>query len=61
MTGFEELTAFLDTVDVNYGVPGCDCIITKDGNVIYRHSAGVSNLETKTPMSRLRITPTSRV
>ena len=51
MTGFEELTAFLDTVDVNYGVPGCDCIITKDGNVIYRHSAGVSNLETKTPVS----------
>lgn len=51
MNEFKQLTDFLDTVDVNYGVPGCDCVITKDGEVIYRHSTGVSNLQTQTPVS----------
>lgn len=39
MPGFQKLTDFLDAVGETYGVPGCDCVIAKDGRVVYRHSA----------------------
>ena len=43
MTGkgnFQELTEFLDGVEKAFGVPACDCILAKDGEILYRHRAG---------------------
>lgn len=51
MDGWKALTDLLDTVDSCYGVPGCDCVITKDGQVVYRHSAGFSDRESRRPVS----------
>ncbi len=51
MNGFQKLTDFLDSVGETYGVPGCDCIITKDGECVYRHSAGVRDLATGEPVT----------
>ena len=48
---FEDLTAFIDGIGEKYGVPGSDCIITENGRIIYRHSAGYSDLENKVPVS----------
>lgn len=47
MNEFQELTEFLDKVKEQYGVPACDCIITRDGEVIYRHSEGLSEKDGK--------------
>lgn len=51
MANFSELTTFLDNVSSRFGVPGCDCIVTIDGRVAYRHSAGYKDEEAKVPVS----------
>ena len=51
MANFSELTAFLDSLSGSFGIPGCDCIVTIDGSVAYRHSAGYQDEETKMPVS----------
>ena len=48
---FEPLTAFLDTVSEYYGIPGCDMLIYKDGEEIYRHQAGFCDAERVVPVS----------
>lgn len=51
MANFSELTTFLDNMSSRFGIPGCDCIVTIDGKVAYRHSAGYKDEETKVPVS----------
>ena len=48
---FEPLTAFLDSMSEHYGVPACDLIVTKDGEMVYRHMAGYSDPECTKPVS----------
>lgn len=40
METFAPLTRLLDGLEKEMGIPACDCVIAKDGKVIYRHSAG---------------------
>jgi len=47
---FTNLTKFLDSF-LDMGVPGFDCIVKKDGETIYRHSNGYSDLENKITIS----------
>ena len=48
---FEPLTAFVDKVSEYYGIPSCDMLVYKDGKEVYRHLAGFSDAEGKTPAS----------
>ena len=47
---FEKLTEYLDSLGENYGVPGLDCKVMKDHQVLYRHSAGYSDFLGKRPV-----------
>ena len=51
MYHFEPLSAFIDTLEANFGIPASDMLIMKDGREIYRHSAGHPDLEKKKPVS----------
>ena len=51
MADFIELTEFLDNVSSRFGIPGCDCAVTIDGRMVYRHSAGYKNEKTKEVVS----------
>lgn len=51
MANFSELTTFLDSLSTRFGIPGCDCVVTIDGRIAYRHSAGYRDEETKVPVS----------
>lgn len=51
MPRFDQLTTFLDSLADRYGIPGCDCAVAKDGQVIYRHSAGFSDPDGMIPVS----------
>lgn len=46
---FTKLTEFLDSIP-DLGVPGVDCIVQQGYETIYRHQAGFSDREAKTPM-----------
>ena len=46
---FEKLTAYLDSLREE-GIPGCDLIIYRDHEMLYRHMAGYSDAEGKKPM-----------
>lgn len=46
---FTKLTEFLDTLP-GLGVPGVDCIVKQGYDTVYRHQAGFSDREAKTPM-----------
>ncbi|MCR5656794.1 MAG: beta-lactamase family protein [Butyrivibrio sp.] len=48
---FDKLTAYIDGLEKEYGVPACDCIVTKDHEVVYRHMAGHSDLEKTQPIT----------
>ena len=48
---FEPLTAFLDSLYDNYGVPASDTIVYKDGKIVYRHMTGYSDAERTVPTS----------
>lgn len=48
---FEPLSAFLDGVGERFGIPGCDCAVAKDGEIVYRHSAGFADAESRRPVS----------
>ena len=37
---FTKVTAYLDTLEEAYGVPGLDCKIMRGHETIYRHMAG---------------------
>ena len=47
---FEKLTEYLDSLGESYGVPGLDCKVMKDHQVLYRHSAGYSDFLGKRPV-----------
>lgn len=49
--GFERLTEYLDSLKEGYGVPGLDCQVMKDHQVLYRHSAGYSDFVGKRPVT----------
>ena len=51
MTDFSELTTYLDDLSRRYGIPGCDCAVTIDGKIVYRHSAGYRNEAARIPVS----------
>ena len=51
MANFSELTTYLDNVSSRFGIPGCDCIVTINGKIAYRHSAGYKDEENKVPVS----------
>lgn len=47
---FEKLTDYLDSLEEKYGIPACDCIVTKDHEIMYRHLAGHFDYEKKIPL-----------
>ena len=47
---FSRLSSFLDEF-LAAGVPGFDCMVCRDGEVIYRYMNGFSDREAKTPMN----------
>ncbi|MBR2048746.1 MAG: beta-lactamase family protein [Oscillospiraceae bacterium] len=51
MSNFTELTQYLDSLAGRFGIPGCDCVVTVDGKLIYRHSAGFRDEEKQIPVT----------
>ena len=45
------LTALLDTIQAEHNLPGYDCAVWQNGREIYRHMAGMADLETGTPVT----------
>ena len=37
---FSKLTAFLDSLQTDYNVPGCDCVVFHHHRQVYRRMAG---------------------
>lgn len=48
---FSKLTAYLDEIKKEYGIPGLEIQITKDHEIIYRHMTGHSDYARKVPAS----------
>jgi CubicO group peptidase (beta-lactamase class C family) len=48
---FSKLTAYLDSLEEKYGVPGYDLIITKGHETVYRHMGGHSDYDSRVPMN----------
>lgn len=48
---FAQLEAFMDRAMEGLNVSGIDCIVYQDHQELFRHSAGYSNLEERTPMA----------
>ncbi len=48
---FSKLTAFLDSVETDYGVPGYDVLITRFHETVYRRMGGHSDYEGRVPMN----------
>lgn len=52
MNNFQAVGDYIDQVILGQkGVPSCDIMVKKEHQLLYRHTSGVSNLETKTPIS----------
>lgn len=49
--GFEKLTEYIDSLEKEYGIHNADCLIKKDGKVVYRHMMGHSDYELTVPTS----------
>jgi CubicO group peptidase (beta-lactamase class C family) len=48
---FNKLTAYIDSLNKEYGIPAADCKITKDHKIIYRHMTGYSDFENTAPIT----------
>ena len=48
---FDQLTAFLDSLKEQYGIPGYDIIITRGHETVYRHAGGHSDYEGCVPVN----------
>ena len=48
---FDKLTAYLKSLETDFGVPGLDLKIMKDHEVVYRYFQGYSDYEKKCPMN----------
>ena len=46
---YNELKSYLDSL-IAQGVPGLDCLLMKDGEVVFRYMAGVSDTQTQAPI-----------
>ena len=47
----ERLTAYLDSL-LELGVPSVDCMVLRDHQVLYRHTAGTQDAERKVPVQK---------
>lgn len=47
---FSGLTTFLDGLVSETGIPGVDCAVCKDHELIYRHNAGYKDVKNKKPI-----------
>ena len=53
MAKFEAaLTALLEDVRAEYGLPGYDCAVWQNGKEIYRQTNGLADIETGVPIDR---------
>jgi CubicO group peptidase (beta-lactamase class C family) len=48
---FSKLEAYLNSLVAEQGVPGCECIVTKDGKQVFRHLAGHGDYERTKPLT----------
>ncbi len=48
---FEKLTQLLDGLVDGHGVPGSDCVVIRNHEVLYRHMRGYSDYDRKVPVS----------
>ena len=44
---FKELTYFLDGLVNKIGIPGIDCVVLKEHDMVYRHFAGYKDVKNK--------------
>ncbi len=51
MYHFEPLAAYLDHLYSNFLIPACDVMIVRDGEPVFRHMAGTSDLAGEKPVS----------
>ena len=42
---FTKLKEYLDSVTTKYHVPGADCIVYKEHEMVFRHQVGMSDIE----------------
>jgi len=47
---FEKLTSTMHSY-LEYGLPGCFCVVLKDGQQVFKYAAGYSDRENKIPMT----------
>ena len=48
---FEKLTAYLDSLEGEFGIPACDCLVMRDHETVYRHSAGYADSARTRPVA----------
>ena len=48
---FKELTKTMDGFIADFDIPFYDCIVMKDGECVYRHANGYTDLDKKTSVS----------
>lgn len=48
---FSKLTAYIDSLDVLYHIPGCDCSVYYRHKEVYRHNSGYSDYAKRRPVS----------
>lgn len=51
MMNFEKLSAYLDSLENEYGLPGLDCKIMKDHQTVFRHMNGYRDYEKQIKVS----------
>lgn len=49
MAAFDKLTAFLDSLNNQFDVPACECIVKKNGELLYHHLCGHSDVQGEIP------------
>lgn len=49
--GFEQLTAYIDSLESAYGIHAADCKITREHEVVYRYMTGHADFAGKVPLS----------
>lgn len=48
---FEKLTSYLDSLEKEFGVPACDCMVVHGHKTVFRHGAGFSDTGRTKPVS----------
>jgi len=51
MAAFDRLKAFLESLEGEFGVPACECIVKKDQDILFHHLCGFSDAERTIPAS----------